>query len=79
MDVFPTLHTCPVLICAQAQKRLLLVARDASGAAQPVKRIHVYGKPWALAPDDYEMVKFSKPFLSKLCGLLPSWLGGRKK
>lgn len=55
------------------------MARDASGAEQAVKRVHVYGKPWALAPDDYEAVMFSNTFLATLRGLLPSWLGGHKK
>lgn len=63
-----------------AQKRFPLVARDAaSGAVQPVKRVHVYGKSWALAPDDYEAVVFPNTFVATLRGLLPSWLGGHKK
>lgn len=63
----------------QAQKRLPLVARSGDGSSgEEVKRVHAYGKQWALAPDDYETVVFKSAFLATLRSLLPSWLGGRK-
>lgn len=65
-----------------AQKRYPLVAGGGSGdsAEQETKRVHVYGKQWALQPEDYEAVMFKHPFLSSaIKGLrqkLPGWLGG---
>lgn len=61
-----------------AQKRYPLVARDSEGKEVDTKRVHVYAKPWALQPEDYEAVMFSSPFVSWLRRLLPPWLGGKK-
>ncbi|KAL4435940.1 hypothetical protein ABPG77_000702 [Micractinium sp. CCAP 211/92] len=47
-----------------AQKRYPLVARNGEGKEEDTKRIHVYAKPWALQPDDYEAVMFASPFVS---------------
>ncbi|KAL4458844.1 hypothetical protein ABPG75_013709 [Micractinium tetrahymenae] len=59
------------------QKRYPLVARDTEGGEVETKRVHVYAKPWALQPDDYEAVMFAHPFVSWLRRLLPPWLGGK--
>jgi hypothetical protein len=73
---------CPLPPPLQAQKRYPLVAGGGSGdsAEQETKRVHVYGKQWALQPEDYEAVMFKHPFLSSaIKGLrqkLPGWLGG---
>ena len=66
----------------QSQKHYPLVVRAADGTEQDTKRIHVFGKQWALQPDDYEPVMFKSPFvflgLNSLRKLLPTWLGGKK-
>lgn len=70
-----------------AQKRHSLVTPPSSAdgsssgsspGGQETKRIHVFAKPWALQPDDYEAVMFKNPVLSGLRRVLPSWLGGKK-
>ena len=53
------------------------------GAAQePTKRVHVFGKQWALQGEGYEAVTFRQPFLSLALSsaraALPPWLGGKR-
>ncbi|KAI7840881.1 hypothetical protein COHA_005410 [Chlorella ohadii] len=60
------------------QKRYPIVVRskaaDGSVTETETKRVHTYGKAWALQPDDYEAVMFKRPFLAGVRNLLPSWL-----
>lgn len=69
-------------VLLQAQKRYPLVTGGGSDGSpeQETKRVHVFGKQWALQPEDYEAVMFKNPFLSgAVKGLrqkLPGWLGG---
>ena len=82
---------CPSPTSCQAQKRYPLVTGGGGGGGgggsdgsaeqeRETKRLHVYGKQWALQPEDYEAVMFKHPFLSSaIKGLrqkLPGWLGG---
>ncbi|GAB4821720.1 hypothetical protein N2152v2_008766 [Parachlorella kessleri] len=61
---------------SQAQRELEVEHQP----GQPTKRVHVFGKQWALQGEGYEPVMFGSPYWEYAKGavrkLLPSWLHG---
>ena len=69
-------HGLVALLLLQTQKRYPRVALGEDGGLEATKRVHVYGKAWALQPRDYEAVMHSSSLLAAIRGVLPRWLGG---